>query len=196
MSALSKRYYTEAEYAEMESGAEYKSEYVNGEIVAMAGASTPHNVIAGNIFALLWQQLRGRGCQVFGGDMQVRITPTGLRTYPDVSALCGEAVIGHDNVDYLLNPSVIIEVLSPSTERWDRGGKSAHYRRLDSLVEYVFVAQDELRVEHYRRQADGLWTLQEFTRAKDRLCLGSINCELSLAEIYERIALPTPPIPS
>ena len=195
MSALAKRFYTEAEYAALESRAEYKSEFVHGEILAMAGASTPHNVIAGNIFALIWAGLRGRTCQVFGPDQQVRIAPTGLRTYPDVSALCGPAVIGHDDVDYLINTNVLVEVLSPSTERWDRGGKSAHYRRLESLQEYVFVAQDEMRVEHYRRQHDHLWTLQEFTGPEDRLTLGSIGCELALAEIYERVELPPAPSP-
>lgn len=201
MSAVPKRFYTEAEYAELEARSETKHEYVNGEIIpwgdggpqGMAGASTPHNRIATDLLGLLWTQLRGRKCELFGSDMRVRIPVTGLLAYPDLSALCQEPEIDPTNGDSLINPTLIIEVLSDSTERYDRGAKSAHYRRLESLQEYVLVSQHEMRVEVYRRQSGGVWVLQEFTKPADRLKLESIGCELVLREIYQRVKFPILP---
>jgi Uma2 family endonuclease len=121
--------------------------------------------------------------------MRVRVNRTGLYTYPDVVVACGEILFEDDQVDTLLNPVVVIEVLSPSTEAYDRGEKFAHYRRLDSLREYVLVAQDRVRVERYVRQGEQ-WILSELSALDDVLALAAIDCQVGLREIYERVALP------
>ncbi len=201
MSAVPKRLSTEAEYWALESRSETKHEYVNGEIIpwgdggpqGMAGASTPHNRIATDLLGLLWTQLRGRGCELFNSDMRVRIKATGLLAYPNISALCHEPEIDPTEGDSLLNPTLIVEVLSESTERYDRRAKSAHYRRLDSLQEYVLVTQHEMRVEVFRRQSENVWVLQEFTGPGERVKLESVGCELVLGEIYQRVKFPLRP---
>jgi Uma2 family endonuclease len=149
--------YTAEEYLRLERQAEYKSEFINGEIIAMGGASPAHIVISMNLAGILYNQLRRRPCMSFNNDMKVRVTETGLYAYPDLSALCGKPQFADDAADVLLNPSVVIEILSPSTESYDRGAKSAHYRRLGSLEEYVLISQDGPRLEHYRRQPSGQW---------------------------------------
>ena len=140
-------YVSPEEYLRLERQAEYKSEYVNGEIFAMTGASRKHNLVAGNIFRELGQQLRSRQCEAYVGDMRVKVTATGLYTYPDVVVVCGEPKFEDTFVDTLLNPTLLVEVLSQSTERYDRIAKSSYYRTLDSLSEHLLVAQDEVRLE-------------------------------------------------
>jgi Uma2 family endonuclease len=140
---------------------------------------------------LLWSELRGKSCEAFNNDMRVQISETGMYAYPDLSALCGPPEFADDETDVLLNPSVLIEVLSPSTEKYDRGAKAAHYRRLSSLQEYVFVAQDEVRIEHYRRQESGQWLLTELTAPDEVLELESIGARLRVADVYEKVELPT-----
>src|SRR5262249_54150199 len=157
-------------------------EYYKGYITAMAGASREHNLIAGNLHGEIRSQFKGRPCEVYIGDMRVFIDRTGLYTYPDVVAVCGQPQFQDAEVDTLLNPTMIAEVLSPTTETYDRGKKFGHYRQLSSLREYVLVAQDELLVEHYIRQGDH-WVLTEFRNLDDRLRLTSIDCEVSLREI-------------
>src|SRR5206468_6291774 len=120
------------------------SEYINGQIYAMSGASREHNLIVVNLIRELSSQLRGRPCEVYASDMRVKVRPTGMYTYPDVVAVCGEPRFEDEQVDTLVNPAVIVEVLSPSTEAYDRGQKFAHYRKLESLTEYVLVAQNEV----------------------------------------------------
>jgi Uma2 family endonuclease len=186
MSTVTRRRYTPEEYLALERTAEYKNEYVNGRIYAMTGASREHNLIAGNVFGELRTRLRGRACEVYMGDMRVRVSPTGLYTYPDVVALCGEPRFEDSHVDTLLNPTVIVEVLSPSTEAYDRGEKFAHYRRLETLSEYVLVAQDKMRVEHYRRDGEH-WVLTEISDPEGVLSLLAVGCEIPLREIYERV---------
>jgi len=182
--------YTPAEYLALERKADFKSEYYKGHITAMAGASREHNVIAGNLFRKIGNQLEGRPRESYISDMRVFIERTGLYTYPDVVVVCGEAQFEDDERDTLLNPTMIAEVLSPTTESYDRGKKFGHYRQLNSLREYVLVAQDEVLVEHYIRQGDH-WVLTEFRNLDDRLRLTSIDCEVSLREIYARVEFGT-----
>src|SRR5919108_290049 len=189
--ALVRSDYTPEEYLALERAARHKSEYVNGRIYALAGASRAHNLIAGNVFAELRAQLRGRPCEAYINDMRVKVSQTGLYTYPDVAALCGEPQFEDAHLDTLLNPTVIVEVLSESTEGYDRGEKFAHYRRLESLREYVLIAQDKVRIERYVRDGER-WVLTEIDSLDDTLALASIGCELRLREVYERVDLSRP----
>jgi len=189
-SPLVQSYYTPEQYLELERKALYKSEYVNGHIFAMSGASRPHNLIAGNVFGELRPQLRGRPCEAYVSDMRVKVSPTGLYTYPDIAVVCGEILLDDAHNDTLLNPVVLIEVLSPSTEAYDRGEKFAHYRRLASLQEYVLIAQDKVRVEHFKRQGDQ-WVLTEISDIEGVLRLPAIECQVTLKDIYERVEFPS-----
>ncbi len=177
---------TVEQYLAQERQAETKSEYLNGEVFAMTGATREHNLIAWNIGSSLHAQLRGRSCEAYIGDMRVRVSTTGLFTYPDVVVVCGEPALDRDGLDNLLNPTLIVEVLSESTEDYDRGTKFAHYRTIPSLSEYVLVAQKEVHVEHFIRQADG-WLLTETSNLGDTMDLPSIGCRLSLKDVYERV---------
>ncbi len=191
MSALPKRFFTPQEYLALEEKAEYKSQYVAGEIFAMAGAEPWHVEIAGNIAGELRNLFRGKSCKVYGADMRVRVDVGDLWTYPDVSALCGTPRFdSSSNPRSLLNPQVIFEVLSPSTEAFDRGDKFARYRRIESLTDYVLVASDQMRVEHYVRQAGAAWTLNEYSDPADCVPLVAVGCELPLEEIYYRVTFP------
>jgi len=192
MSAMSLQpgaYLTPKEYLALERGAEYKSEYLAGEIFAMAGTSERHNLIAGNVFAELHAQLRKRPCKVYVSDVRLKVNRTGLYTYPDVMVVCGETQFADDQQDMILNPTVIIEVLSESTEGYDRGKKFEHYRKLDSLSEYILIAQDRYHVERYVRQPDNQWLLAETDNVHDTLSLTSIACNLVLAEIYDKVEI-------
>jgi len=182
---------TPEEYLALERKTEYRSEYLAGEIFAMSGASRQHNLIAGNVFASLHGQFRNRPYEVYMGDMRVKVNQTGLYTYPDVVALCGNPQFDDAQRDTLLNPTVIIEVLSPPTEAHDRGGKFGHYRKLDSLQEYLLVSQEEPHIEHYVRQADKQWLLSEVSSVQDTVQLPSISCTLVLAEVYEKVEFET-----
>ena len=182
--------YTPEEYLALERKAEYKSEYVNGEIIAMAGASRQHNLIAGNLYREISQQLRGRPCEAYISDMRVKVSHTGLYAYPDVVVVCGEIRFEAASNDTLLNPLVIVEVLSASTEAYDRGEKFAHYRRLESLQEYLLVAQDKIRIEHYVRQGTQ-WVLSEVSDLHDTVHLASIGCDVVLQEVYDKVQFVT-----
>jgi Uma2 family endonuclease len=189
MSPLALPYVTPADYLAAERKSAHKSEYINGHVYAMAGASRVHNLIALNTAAELRAQLRGRPCEAYVNEMRVKVERTGMYTYPDVVGLCEEPRFEDDDVDTLLNPAVIIEVLSPSTERYDRGEKFAHYRRLESLREYILIAQDIRRIEHYRRDGD-TWVLTEVSEPDSALVISSISCTLRLSEIYDRVEFP------
>ena len=175
-----------------------RHEYINGELIAMSGASRAHNLIAGNIFGELRAQLRGSGCETYMSDMRVSTPTTTSYFYPDVVVVCEEPRFEDDVFDTLLNPIILVEVLSPSTEVYDRREKFAHYRQLPSLQEYVLVAQDEVLVEHYRREEkQGTppvtgkdWIFIDFQELSENLPLTSIHCELPLREIYERVTFP------
>ena len=179
-------FFTPEEYLARERKAMTKSEYRNGQIHAMPGASRKHNLITGNTLVELHLQLRNRECEVYPSDMRVKVSSTGTYTYPDVVVVCDEPRFGDTHFDTLLNPTVLIEVLSPSTAAYDRGDKFAAYQKLDSLSEYVLISQDAVRVEHYLRQEQE-WDLTEFRSLADVFSLVSIDCELSLQAIYAKI---------
>jgi Uma2 family endonuclease len=181
--------FTPEQYLAMERNADFKSEFCNGFIIAMAGGSREHNVISGNLHGEIRSQLKGRPCEVYTSDMRVRVSMAGLFTYPDVVAVCGEPRFLDGRGDTLLNPTVIVEVLSASSESYDRGEKFMHYRRLESLREYVLAAQDKVLVERYTRQGDD-WLLTEFRHVDQTLQLASIGCAVPLREIYSRIEFP------
>lgn len=183
-------YLTPEDYLAIERKAEYKNEYFDGEIFAMTGASREHNLIAINICSELRQQLKGRPCEVYPSEMRVRVPAARLYTYPDVVVVCGEPLFEDDNVDTLLNPTLLVEVLSKFTESYDRGKKFGYYRTLPSLAEYLLVAQDEYRIERYRKQADGNWLLSDETSLEGTIESVSIECRLALSEVYDRVALP------
>ena len=184
---------TPAEYLEFERISEYRCEYLHGEIFAMTGAGRKHNLITGNIAGELHQQLKGKPCEVYASEMRVKVTSSGLYTYPDVVVVCGQPQFEDGYLDTLLNPTVLFEVLSPSTERYDRIAKSGYYRALESLAEHLLVAQDEIRVEQYVKQVDGHWGLTETRSIEGTVELISIGCSLTLAEIYDRVSMDSPP---
>jgi Uma2 family endonuclease len=177
---------TPTEYLRRERSALQKSEYRDGQIVAMTGASRAHNLIAVNLARELSQQLRGGPCEVYIADMRVKVSPTGLYTYPDVVAACGDIRFEDATTDTLLNPTVLVEVLSPSTEAYDRGQKFAHYRRLESLQEYLLLAQDRVRAEHFVRDGDR-WVHTELDSHDEVVTLPSIGCSVRLADVYDRV---------
>ncbi len=189
MSTQPKPHLTPAEYLKLERSAEQKHEYHDGELFAMGGASRAHALIVTNLVATLVGQVRGHRCSVYSNDLRVKVSRTGLYTYPDVVIACGEQRFDDEHEDTLLNPVVIIEVLSPSTESYDRGKKFAHYRTLASLQEYVLVAQDEPRIEQYVRQPDGNWLLHESGNLADEVVLPSVGCTLTLADVYAEVPL-------
>ncbi|MFM8333287.1 MAG: Uma2 family endonuclease [Candidatus Methylumidiphilus sp.] len=178
-----------AEYLSMERLAETKSEYANGEIFAMAGASREHNQIASNIVANLSNQLLERPCSVYASDMKVSMASAKHYAYPDIVGVCGPQQFEDEHTDVLLNPSLIIEILSDSTEAYDRGLKFFRYQRLPSLREYLLVAQKFCQVELYQRQHDGRWAYAEFHSMDDIVSLDSIHCLLPLQAVYQKVAL-------
>ncbi len=187
MSAIPKRKLTPEEYLEIERKAEYKSEYFDGEIFAMAGARRNHNKIVGNLTGLVWQNLKGKDCEFYPSDMRVFVPKSGLYTYPDVVVVCGEPKFQDNVFDTLLNPTLLIEVLSETTESYDRGKKFQHYRSIESLQEYVLVSQDEARIEKYVKRGDGFWLLSEAVGLDSEIEFASIECRISLAEVYDKI---------
>ena len=189
MSLQPKARFAPEEYLEMERKAAYKSEYHDGEIFAMAGASESHISIVGNLMYLLVGQFKGRDCKAYSNDMKVRVTATGLFTYPDVAILCGEARFDDQHKDILLNPRVIIEVLSKSTEANDRGFKFAQFRKLESFRGYVLVSQREPRVETFHRQADGKWMFSECVGMEAVCRLESLDCQILLSDVYDKVTL-------
>lgn len=193
MSTPALRRFTPQEYLMLERQADFKSEYLDGQIFAMGGATREHNLIAGNVFASLHRQLRQRPCEVYQNDLRVGVNSKRLYSYPDVIVMCGKPQFEDDQLDTLLNPTLIVEVLSKSTEEFDRGEKFRRYRTLASLQEYLLIAQQEYRLEQYSRQADGSWRLAEFEQLDDRVTLASIDCQLLLADVYEKVTLGRPP---
>ncbi len=166
-----------------------RSEYVNGKIVAMSGASRAHNLILFNISGELRNRLKGSACEAYTSKMRVGTPSTSSYFYPDVVVVCDEPRFEDDVFDTLLNPIIIVEVLSPSTEVYDRGEKLSHYQQLGSLKEYILVSQDRVYVERYLRKQDE-WGYTSFREIDDVLPITSIQCELPLQEIYERVTFP------
>jgi Uma2 family endonuclease len=166
-----------------------KHEYEAGQAYAMTGASLEHNIIAANLTGELRSRLKGRPCLVLAGDMRLRIETADAAKYPDVLVVCGKPAFHDSRRDVLLSPTLIVEVLSPTTEAYDRGGKFALYRSLESLQEYVLVAQDRPSVEVFTRRPDGRWLLGAYTDVDGAVPLESLSCEVPLAEIYDKVPL-------
>ncbi len=167
--------------------AEYKSEYFNGEMFAMAGGREQNALVAGNLYAALHPQFRARPCRVYMSEMRVRVSEDGLYTYPDVTAVCGEPRFLDDGRDTLLNSNLIVEVLSKSTEAYDRGLKFEQYRKLESLSEYLLLSADRVSVELFTRQPDGRWLLTALTGMQDIVELQSVDCRIALQDVYEKV---------
>ena len=191
MSALPKRYFTPEEYLLLENQATYKSQYVAGEIYAMAGAEPEHTRIVNNIDFALKTVFGDRPRESFTQDQRVKVAEAEMYTYPDVVAFCGEGQYDRSSRPaMLLNPQAIFEVLSPPIEAFDRGDKLRRYRTLPSLTDYVLVAVEARRVEHFTRQPDGPWTMTEHRQSADRVPLRALEAELTLAQIYRRVVFP------
>lgn len=184
------RYLSPKEYLTGERNSEIKHEYLDGEVFTMAGASESHNLITGNTYASLHTQLRKRRCNVYPSDMRVRTPDSSLYSYPDISVVCGDPEFDREIGDTLLNPTVVIEVLSPGTERFDRGKKLVRYRRIPSLQAYLLIAQDIAQVEIYQRQGSQ-WVYEDVTALSALIELQSIGCTLALSDIYEKVILLT-----
>jgi len=187
MQPLPKFHFTPEEYLALERQAATKSEYWNGQVYALAGASENHVLIVANMVSTLVTQVKGRPCKVYSQDMRVKVSAAGLYTYPDVVVVCGKAQFEDRHRDTLLNPTVLIEVLSPSTETYDRGTKFAFYRSLESLTDYLVVAQDSPQIEHYARQPNDKWLLTDHKGLDAVAQVASIHCTLSLADVYDKI---------
>ena len=178
---------TSEQYLAMERAAEFKSEYYGGYMYAMAGGTIPHAHIIANFTGALFQALKDGPCMALSSDARLRVPPSALFTYPDIMVVCGEAQFADDQNDTILNPTVIVEVLSKSTEGHDRGFKFVHYRTLDSFREYVLVSTGEARVEKFLRQAEGRWILSEFAGLGAVCPIESLDCRILLADIYHKV---------
>ena len=188
MSTAEKRRYTTEEYLALERASDTKHEYYQGEIFAMTGASLSHNRIVVNLLKLLGNSLNERDCEVLAGDMRVKV-PTGLYTYPDLTVVCGEPQLEDEAFDTLLNPKLIVEVLSQSTEAYDRGEKFAQYRTIESLEQYMLVSQQRYRVEVFTKEEDGRWVLSDAGGLDAGIELPVFGCTLPLEEVYFRVDL-------
>ncbi len=185
--------HTFAEYLAVEAKSETKHELVNGEIYAMAGGTPEHGRLSVNVQGELRNALRGRPCVVLNSDVRVQVKATGLATYPDASVVCGRLEVDPEDKNTVTNPVVLVEVLSESTETYDRDEKRAHYRQIPSLRDYLLVSQHERRVEHYHRNDDGTWTLRD-VRAGGEVCLDAIGCRVAVDAVYEDpLAAPAEP---
>jgi len=191
MASASVPYLTPEQYLEIERQAEFRSEYLHGEMFAMAGTSFNHNRIVRSTERALGRALDGRRCDVFFLDVKVHVPATGLYTYPDIVVTCGPIAALDKHQDTLTNPLVIVEVLSPSTRNYDRGEKFQHYRSIPSFREYLVLAQDEIRVEHHVRQPDGACIFREHTALTDVVHLASIDCNLNISTLYADVEFPT-----
>jgi Uma2 family endonuclease len=188
--ATAKRIWPPAEYLVWERSSPERHELVDGEVFAKAASSFVHSKIVINLVGELGSALRHRPCHVTALDLRVHVPATGFYAYPDVSVLCGDPLFEDDARDTLLNPTVIVEVLSASTEGYDRGKKFRNYRAIATLHEYVLVAQDEVSIERYKRGDDGVWSLHE-SGAGERLVLASIGCEIAVDEVYLKVFPPS-----
>lgn len=168
---------------------EQRSEYVGGEVFAMAGGTEEHNLIVLNVGAELRNQLRDKPCRVYPSDMKVRIASDDVGTYPDVMVICGERQFYDDRRDVVTNPTLVVEVLSDSSEAYDRGDKFRHYRNLPSLQAYLLLSQYRIQAELFLRQLDGTWSLSSYQDPSECIPLGVVGAELSLAEVYDKVEL-------
>lgn len=189
MSYHPQRHYSVDEYFEIEASSNVRHEYFRGEVFAMAGASRNHNRIVRNLLARLTTALAGGPCEPFASDMRLR-TPAGLYTYPDLLVVCGPAELTSDRLETMTNPTLLVEVLSRSTERFDRGEKLLHYVAIPSLREYVLIEQSTFGVEQLRPSPDGLWEPLGTSDPDASIHLSSVDVEISLRELYARVEWP------
>lgn len=187
--AYEKQKYTIEEYLQMERASEVKHEYYKGEIFAMAGASTPHNIISINLTGELYTKLKGSSCQPYGSDMRIHIPENTLFTYPDISIICGDTVTFDEEKDTAKLPVAIIEILSKTTRNYDRGDKFKLYRDIPSLKEYMLVDSENIAVEVHRIKADKHWDLEDYNKLSEVVTLTSINVSLKMEDIYARTLL-------
>lgn len=178
---------TEAEYLEIERKAELKSEFFEGEMFAMSGGTRWHSLIGTNLARELGTRLKGHECIAYNADLRLKVKVTGLYTYPDLSVVCGRPEMLDDEMDTLLNPSVIAEVLSDSTEAYDRGKKFEHYRQISTLQEYLLISQKEPRIEQFIRKPDGAWEFREAAGLESCLALPSLGVVLDLSEVFANV---------
>lgn len=186
MSALPDQFLSLEEYFQLEETSEIRHEYYQGKIFAMTGASKDHNKIVMDVGGELYIQLKGKPCQPYLSDFRLKIKAANVYTYPDISVICGEPQSADGRKDTFLNPTILMEVLSESTEAYDRGKKTEFYRTIPILQEYLLIAQDRPHVEHYRRQQNA-WLLTEYSSLEDAVSLESIGCTLHLGAIYKRV---------
>ncbi len=191
MQALAYHYISEAEYLELEEDSLEKHEYFDGEIFAMAGATADHNVLAANTISSIHSQMRGKRCRVVGSDQRVKVLEEGLYTYPDAVVYCPPFQFDSIKKTTLLNPVVIIEVLSSSTADYDKGKKFDSYKKIESLRDYILISQDEMRVEHFHRNERDEWVHDAQSTASSAITLVSIDCVLPLADVYDGIEVST-----
>jgi len=177
---------SEQEYLAFERAAEERHEYADGEIFAMSGGTREHSLLASNVVGELHAALLERLCEAHGSDMRIHIPSTGRYTYADALVVCGEPVFTDEVRDTLVNPTVIVEVLSDSTEKYDRGDKFEQYQTIASLRDYLLVSQKKVRVEHFCKQADGTWVLRALGPG-DRVVLASVGCELAVDRVYLKV---------
>lgn len=182
------RYVSPEEYLEAERKAEFKSEYFCGEIVAMSGGTPRHGTIGVNVTAEIHAQLKGTPCQAFSNDVKIRTLPNGVYAYPDLSIVCGEPIYHDDKADVIINPKVLIEILSPSTESIDRGRKWIQYQQIASLTDYILIAQDQPYIEHFSRQTNHQWLDTIAIGLDTQLEIASVGCTLRLSEVYDRVS--------
>jgi Uma2 family endonuclease len=185
---------TPEEYLVRERLAETRSEYYQGEVFAMAGASEKHNTIVTNLVASLVTKLRGRKCRIYSSDMRLLVSDAGLYTYPDVLVVCGKPILADTHADILTNPALIIEVLSESTKDYDRGGKFHQYMRIPSLQEYLTVSQTEMLIDKRIRQADNSWVIREVVPSNGKVVIECLGIELDFAEIYDQVEFDDPAV--
>ncbi|MEO6328764.1 MAG: Uma2 family endonuclease [Ginsengibacter sp.] len=180
-----KKFYSVQEYLEMEKDSLEKHEYYKGEIFAMSGAGTRHNIISTNLIGNIFNALKGKNCRPYGSDMRVHIPENSLFTYPDISIICGDVKISKEDEDTATQPTVIIEILSPSTTNYDRGVKFILYRAIPTLKEYILVEAESIHVEHFSINKEGLWQLKEYSKSEEIIFAESVNVQFQLADIYE-----------
>lgn len=187
MDKIPERYVSLEEYFLLEETGEEKHEYYHGAIYDMTGASRWHNLIAINVGSILHTQLREKPCTVYPGELRLKVEAAGSYTYPDVQVVCGSFRYADGRTDTVTNPTLIIEVLSPSTEAYDRGKKFQQYRTIESLQAYLLIAQDSMHAELYLRQEEHRWQLVEYSQPEQQIVLAAIGCTLPLAAIYEKV---------
>ena len=187
--AYEKKFYSIKEYLETENASFEKHEYYKGEIFAMSGAGPRHNIVSINIIASLHNSLKGKPCQPYASDMRIHIPENTLFTYPDISIICGDIMSSTEDENTSTNPTIIFEILSPSTMNYDRGGKFMLYRSIPTLKEYILIDPESIHIEQFATNKDGLWQLKEYANKTDQLSLESIGITLLLEDIYDRCKL-------